>query len=385
MSFPHDDITPSAATGEGFRASVERALLDPSVLTTVYQPVVDLARGAVCGFEAITRFQSGSSPSSWFAAAWRVGLGGALEARVVRRALASLELLPASCFLSVSVTTAALLAPEVTEALGEVDRLDGLVLELADESPLHVADHVLEALGDLRERGATVSVNAAGAGYSSLRWILTVRPQFVKLDRELVLGVDGDEAKAAAIEHLAGFSSRIDAWVNAPGIERLEELDAIIRLGVPLGQGQALGEPVRMMDEREFALGPYVRSRAADRANRGAGLASLLERPPFAGEQDGDGELTALFDGDPNVSAIPVLDAQRRPIALAERDAHARGEPARVAPMIVQPDAELVEVVRRAMTRPLAERFLPVLCCDPRGRYVGIVRVERLVEALAGR
>jgi hypothetical protein len=52
-------------------------------------------------------------------------------------------------------------------------------------------------------------------------------------------------------------------------------------------------------------------------------------------------------------------------------------------PLMIGMTASLGEVARRAMTRPGEERFTPLVCCDDNGRYVGIVRVERLVEALS--
>ena len=52
--------------------------------------------------------------------------------------------------------------------------------------------------------------------------------------------------------------------------------------------------------------------------------------------------------------------------------------------MLVTREMPLAAVSRRAMARPAARRFDPLLCCDEAGRYAGLVRIERIVDALAG-
>ena len=107
--------------------------------------------------------------------------------------------------------------------------------------------------------GAPIAVDDAGAGYAGLTQILTLRPHILKLDRELVTGVDTDEAKAALIEMLGVFANRIDAWVLAEGVETVAEARRIRALGVPLAQGFHYAMPappfttelVRSLDEEE--------------------------------------------------------------------------------------------------------------------------------------
>jgi EAL domain-containing protein len=95
------------------------------------------------------------------------------------------------------------------------------------------------------------------------------RPQLIKLDRELVAGVDGDEVKLALVEMLGEFGGRIDAWLVAEGIETWGELQAFLRLRVPLGQGWLLGRPGPPWVQLE----PEVR----DRLRRQAAQALLTE------------------------------------------------------------------------------------------------------------
>jgi EAL domain-containing protein (putative c-di-GMP-specific phosphodiesterase class I) len=115
----------------------------------------------------------------------------------------------------------------------------------------------------VRQAGGRVAVDDAGAGYASLRHILELRPDFVKLDRSLVAAVDRDPAIIAVVQMLGDFTSRLDSWLIAEGIERLEEMDVLASLGVPLGQGYLLGRPEGPWADVPAAIGDQIRERAA--------------------------------------------------------------------------------------------------------------------------
>ena len=118
-----------------------------------------------------------------------------------------------------------------------------MVVELTEHRP--VADHptLVAAVAELRLRDAKLAVDDAGAGYAGLQHLMLLRPDLVKLDRALVAGCDRDPAKAALIEMLGRFTGQLDAWVLAEGVERMAELESLIRLPVPLAQGYLLGRP----------------------------------------------------------------------------------------------------------------------------------------------
>jgi EAL domain-containing protein (putative c-di-GMP-specific phosphodiesterase class I) len=88
-----------------------------------------------------------------------------------------------------------------------------------------------------------LSVDDAGSGFASLRHILRLEPDFIKLDRSWVHGVDTDPARQAMIAGLRHFADQTGAQLIAEGIERDEERAALITLDVDLGQGYLLGRP----------------------------------------------------------------------------------------------------------------------------------------------
>ena len=348
-----------------------------------FQPIVDLKRGEVCGYEALARFTDWPElqPSDVFAAAGERGLGGALEAHMVREVLECRPHVARGRFLSVNVSPTAMLSDEVQGAFAEVDRLDSLIVEITEQTDTDL-EELAAVLAGLRARGALIAVDDAGSGYASLGRITALHPHFVKIDRSLVANLDNEPAKAAVVETLADLASRLDAWIVAEGIERFEELDTLIRMRVPLGQGYAFGRPGPGMAELETGVADHIRDRYKPTA-RELTLASLIEAVPTLPEPVSERALGILFDRCPGPDYIALVDQQGRPSGVVRREDHARREAPVRSLMLVSREMPLAAVSRRAMGRPTSRRFDPLMCCDDAGRYAGLVRMERVVDALA--
>jgi EAL domain-containing protein (putative c-di-GMP-specific phosphodiesterase class I) len=348
-----------------------------------YQPIVDLQRGEVCGYEALARFVEwpGVPTAEVFAAADEHGLCPAIEARIVRDVLEARSQVPRGRLVSVNLSPRAVLSDEVTEVFAEHDRLDNVVVEITEQTDTDL-DALSAALADLRAKGVLVAVDDAGSGYGSLRRITALHPQFVKVDRSLVRHLDCEPARAAVVETLSELASRIDAWVVAEGIERREELDTLIRLRVPLGQGFAFGRPSPGMAELDPELATHIRSRYRPAALE-LQVGALIEAVPTLPEPASERALRILFARCPAPDHIALVDAQGRPSGLVRRSDFARGAPPVRSLMVVTHQMPLAAVSRRAMGRPAEHRFDPLVCCDDAGRYAGLIRLERVVDALA--
>ena len=250
-----------------------RAAISGGLIRTVYQPIVDLSRSRVVGYEALTRFEDpeGQGPEEWFAAAHRCRLDAELEAMALTSALAQRPSLPPDCFLTVNVAPGVLGAGPVRRVLEGEGDLAGVVIELTEQTPVESYAYLAERLDAYREAGALLAVDDVGSGYAGLQHLIHLRPSFIKLDRQFVDGIDQDGAKRALVEVLGTFTDRIDCWLLAEGVERPEELEVLTTLGVPLGQGYLLARP-----------GPPwagLRSEAAEQLGR--------HRPPTAGRPCG--------------------------------------------------------------------------------------------------
>ncbi|HUA74918.1 MAG TPA: EAL domain-containing protein [Solirubrobacteraceae bacterium] len=354
-------------------------LSDPSLVRPAFQPIFDLARGRVCGYEALARFEVGPprSPEDWLRAAADRDLENALEAALIEAGLRARSALPENCFLSVNVSPGTLLSEEVQRAIAAAGRLDAVVIELTEREPISDYDTVRDALDAIRELGGMVAVDDAGAGYASLQHIMGLRPEFIKLDRALVAGLDVDAAKLALVEAVGSFAARIDAWLVAEGIERRAELDAVRAISVPLGQGFGLGRPARSMEAAPATIAHDLST--APVADGDLGTVSVLAYPrPLPEAQIADA--AERFALEPDAELLVLVDDLERPAGLLRRSP----EPHIVrSPMCVLTSEAPEELARRAMTRPLHERFDPLIACDERGRYVGLLEADRLVHLLS--
>lgn len=110
---------------------------------------------------------------------------------------------------------------------------------------------------------------------------------------------------------------------------------------------------------------------------------ALLERPPAVAEYGWADAALDHFATDPGLEWVPILDSESNPVAVAGRPLIPGGEPRLGGVDRLEPDLTLAQAARRAIDRPVAERLMPFLRCDSRGRYVAIIRVECIVSELA--
>jgi EAL domain-containing protein (putative c-di-GMP-specific phosphodiesterase class I)/GAF domain-containing protein len=226
-----------------------RSVLEPGRIRPAFQPLVDRATGTVVGVEALARFdaQPRRGPELWFAEASEVGLGPRLERAVVRAAVAQLAAVPAGAFLAVNISPETAWADGLDEILAEA-ALDRVVLELTEHARVDDYGALADALAPLRDAGLRVAVDDAGAGFASLRHILRLAPEFIKLDLSLTRGIDADPVRAALAASLVVFAEKIGALLVAEGVETAGECDALLELGVTHGQGFHLGRPGPLAD-----------------------------------------------------------------------------------------------------------------------------------------
>ncbi|MQA34880.1 sensor domain-containing phosphodiesterase [Modestobacter roseus] len=225
---------------------VREVLLEGGVVTHV-QPIVDLASGATVAYEALARFpEVGGGPAGLFSAAAAAGLGRELEELAARAALAVAPRLPAGRPLGINLSPDALLSRSVTGLLLDHRHLD-LAVEVTEHSPVADYDALERALGCLREAGIGLTVDDAGAGYASLRHVLRLRPDAVKLDIALVSGLHTDPAKQAMVTALVSFAAATGTRLVAEGVEEAAELETLRSLGVGQGQGHLFGRPAPLL------------------------------------------------------------------------------------------------------------------------------------------
>ncbi len=371
----------AASVGASFSHYLDEILSGALQVSFHFQPIVDLRRGIPAGYEALARFPPamGPAPDVVFAAAGALGKRIALEAVVTRAAILSKVLLPPDTFLSINLSVPFLISRQWKSLLSTVADLAGFVIEITEEESVADYDAMRCALAHIRALGGSIAVDDAGSGYASLKHVVEMKPAFVKLDRMFVSRCDTDRAKAVLIEMMGQACDRLDAWVVAEGIETQQELEELIHLGVPLGQGYHLGRPQPAMLPLAADVAAAIRIRAQQQRVF-SGLAPYLESCPLCATAQAARDLLASTDA----AAVIVADKWNRPGTLIER--HPLLGLREVAELMkTQLASDPLDSLYRALNRPPATRYDPIIVIDAKGDLQGLVSLDRLTRAMLDR
>jgi EAL domain-containing protein (putative c-di-GMP-specific phosphodiesterase class I)/CheY-like chemotaxis protein len=222
----------------------------------VFQPIVALPGGVVVGHEALTRFRDGTRPDLRFAEAARVGLGLDYELATAQLTIEASRELPEGTWLSVNVSPELVIEGRRLQALlAGAPRV--IVLELTEHAAIEDYPTFSRALDRFRPT-ARVAVDDAGAGFASLRHILELGPNLVKLDVSLTRGIETDPVRQALIAGLVHFAAKAGFDLLGEAIETRAEAGSLASLGVGFGQGYLFGRPAPV-DQAESLQAPQPR------------------------------------------------------------------------------------------------------------------------------
>jgi len=230
-----------------------REVLATDSLTIVYQPIFDLERGEVGGFEALSRFNIAPSrtPDVWFNEAAVVGRGAELEMKAIEKALEGLKVLPSAVYVSINLSPESVIGGNIGRVLHGAP-LERVVIEVTEHAVIEQYTELAAALAPWRDKGVRVAVDDAGAGYASFRHILNLKPSLIKLDIGLTRDIDKDPARRALASALTLFGRATGSEIVAEGVETSSELRALREIGVAKAQGFYLGRPAQLSVAAEF-------------------------------------------------------------------------------------------------------------------------------------
>jgi len=240
------------ANAEERGTEILRGIIAERRIVSLFQPIHDIVEGRVTGVEALSRGPAGSGledAERLFSLAEKAGLVVPLERLCRRRSLEEAARAGWEKLVFVNMSPAAVQDAEFLDG-----RLVREVLELSLD-PRQVVVEVTErtyaenqelfsgVLGELRKEGFRIAVDDLGSGYSNLSALADIHPEYLKFDHLFTKEIHRNRIKQDLLGAILSFAMKMDTQVIAEGIESVDELDALRRLGVPLGQGYYLGRP----------------------------------------------------------------------------------------------------------------------------------------------
>ncbi len=237
-------------------------VISERLVHTVYQPVIDLEKGRILGYEALSRVIGENFPSvdAVFRAAQASNCLWKLERLCRERALEGVKNLPPNSLLFMNVEPESIFDPHFrsdnTMRLLERAGLtpERVVLEVTEHSEVNDFTAFRQTLSYFRSRGFRLAIDDMGSAYAGLQSVAEIQPEFLKVDISLVRNLDTQPLKRELIATMARFSRSVGIQLIAEGIERPEELAALLEIGVPFGQGYLFARPGAPLPAPDLSL-----------------------------------------------------------------------------------------------------------------------------------
>lgn len=215
-----------------------------------FQPIVDVTGQAIFAYEALVRGPEGQGAYSVLS---QVGDGNRYafdqQCRVKAIELATALGLPQTgALLSINFMPNAVYEPRacikltLAAAIRTGFPLDKIIFEFTEDEKLD-ADHLLNILRTYRAMGFKTAIDDFGAGYAGLGLLSKFQPDIVKLDMDLIRGIDRDRVKQKIVQAMIALLGDLGIQTICEGVETVEELGVLQDLGVDLIQGYVLAKP----------------------------------------------------------------------------------------------------------------------------------------------
>ncbi|MEN6566521.1 MAG: EAL domain-containing protein, partial [Veillonellales bacterium] len=386
-----------------------QTILNGKSLKAVFQPILSLADAAIVGYEALSRGPQGSileRPDALFPAAERFDKVWELEFLCRAKALEKARQMMPDKMLFINVAPHIIkdsrfqkgITRELLEQCGI--NADNIIFEITEKTSVEDYKSFRRVLDNYTSQGYKIAIDDTGSGYSGLKMLAETRPQFIKIDMDLVRDIDKDALKQALMKAFSDFSIIMNMKIIAEGIETADELNTLIRIGIPYGQGYLLQKPAPEFLE----IHPRIRDliRTQNRQKRKAVFHTPLTIPiGDIARQDGvfspdatGCQVIDYFNSHPNVLGVTIVQAGK-PTGLLMKDKFFTQLATQYGvavymnrsvhllmdkhPLIVDYQTSLEQVSKFAVSRS-EDRLYDYIIITQNDQYYGITTVKQLLE-----
>lgn len=233
----------------------------PFAFTMAFQPIVNVLERRIIYYEALVRGPNGES-------AWSI-LSKVTDELMYRfdqecriKAIELASQLGMQERLSINFLPNAVYEPSACiQATLETSRrvgwpIERLNFEITETERVKDRDHMRNIIDSYRAMGFTTSLDDFGNGYANLDLLTDLRPDSLKIDRELVMGCDADARRQAILKSVVTLATQLEIQLVAEGVETREESRCLIALGIPVQQGFYFSRPnlesLAQVDDKKY-------------------------------------------------------------------------------------------------------------------------------------
>lgn len=383
-------------------------ILEFRSVKTVFQPIVSLVDAGIVGYEALSRGPKGSVlewPNSLFAAAEKFNKVWELEYLCRVKALGRASKLMPGKMLFINVDPNIIndhrFQKGLTKEMLSEYQIDAtnIIFEITEKTSISDYHNFRRVLENYISQGYKIALDDTGSGYSGLKLLAKTRPQFVKIDMDLVRDIDKDSLKQALMKAFYDFSLVTNMKIIAEGIETVDELNTLIGIGIPYGQGYFLQRPAPEFLDIPTQIKEYIVTKNQQKNHEALHTALTMPIGETA-RRDLSFDTETLgrkaidyFNANPNLMGIPVVN-QGRPVGLLMKDkflthlatqygvAVYMNRPISLLmdrnPLVVDYDTSLEQVSKSAISRA-EDSLYDYIIITLDGQYHGITTVKNLL------
>ena len=240
-------MTTPDALPYGDRATLEAVLTRSfDTIRAVFQPIVSMKERRLIGYETFLRCDETlfASYEALLAAVDRIGWRTVLSKTIYQRIGHACSELPEGALLFVNIHP---LDAQEGMLVGGDAPLEpiarSVVLEVSEHAPADQLAALAVSMPKLRSAGFRLAVDDLGTGPSGLVAFTRLSPDFAKLDRTLLAGLDTDVKRQRVVKAMYALCAELGVPIVAEGVESVAERDALLALGADYAQGNVFGAP----------------------------------------------------------------------------------------------------------------------------------------------
>ncbi|WP_242950706.1 GGDEF domain-containing protein [Clostridium grantii] len=242
-------------------------ILDNSLVTTVFQPIISLKNGIVLGYEALSRGPKGSlleSPEELFSTARHYNKSWELESLCRITALKTAKNYNLDKFLFLNVDPSIINDEKFNKGFTKEYLISNnispnlIIFEITEKTLIQDYISFSNTIKNYKNQGYEIALDDFGAGYSGLKTLYEIKPHFVKIDMDLIRNIHKDAFKITLLKSLITFANSSNIKIIAEGIECKEELMTLIKLGVHYGQGFYIKRPSPLLETDIFEMRNFI-------------------------------------------------------------------------------------------------------------------------------
>lgn len=230
-------------------------------ISVVFQPIVDARTGRTLGLESLARWDSPLlgrvSPDIFIRSAEQSGLISKLTRIILVKALEGAKKWPEDVYLSFNLSSIDLASSTAILSLMQIVEKSGfpvsrVIFEITESAIMQDYTRAIETLHYIKRLGAKIALDDFGTGYSSLGYVQRLPIDRIKIDRSFILEIENDKTTRDIVHTIVDLCRNLDLDCVVEGVETVEQLSVLQKLGCQMIQGYYFSRPLKPLDAQNY-------------------------------------------------------------------------------------------------------------------------------------